>query len=108
MSLGRDLFKIMIDTQREFYGQKNNITATVGVILPCRICHQKVLVGDTQDFKEKETKKQLTSYYSPKTGRLIGISEGTGDTFECLPCHAMAWKEAKQPAASQPSRKEEA
>jgi hypothetical protein len=78
------------------------IKAIYSFVLKCKICGREVSVGDTQEFKEKGTKDNLIAYYSPEVneeGKLIimGISQGTGDTFECFPCHVLKWANQSQP-----------
>jgi len=68
-----------------------SVTSYFCANLSCRECEQEVQVGNTAEFEEKGSGLMLTGYYSPQTGCICGISEGTGDSFECMPCHAMKW-----------------
>ena len=57
-------------------------------VLKCHDCQAEIRVGPTQEFEEKGTGKQM-GYYDPETGRICGVSQGSGDTFECMPCRKM-------------------
>lgn len=59
-------------------------------ILTCRVCRQQIEVGHAEKFVEKGTGEK-TGYYHPVTGKIVGVSEGNGSTFECMPCHAVEW-----------------
>jgi len=69
------------------------ITAYYAFILKCRDCGEEVEVGPTREFIEAKTDKNLTAYYDPQTEKLVGVSEGSGDSFECKRCHAHNWSE---------------
>jgi hypothetical protein len=68
------------------------ITSYFCAMLKCRECGAEVQCGNTQEFEEKGT-GNVTGYYDPQTGHICGVSEGTGDTFECISCHANKWVE---------------
>lgn len=72
-----------------------SVEVTMGFILPCRSCGCEVMVGGTRDFTETNGEIR-TAYYDAQTRRLAGISEGTGDSFECLPCYAVKWHEEQR------------
>lgn len=68
--------------------------------LTCYECATQMSVGETREFNEAGTGKR-TAYYGPRPWDddapvgLCGVSEGSGDTFRCLPCHVMRWNEQK-------------
>jgi len=66
------------------------IKSVMGFILPCRLCGSGVFVGPTKEFIEKGSGSR-TAYYDPSTSKLVGISLGTGASFECIACHAVKW-----------------
>lgn len=76
----------------------------IGFKLPCRICGVEHIVGECREFVEKKTNRKLTAYWHAEAvdgDKLIGISEGSGDTYECMPCHALKW--VAETAAKEPS-----
>jgi hypothetical protein len=70
-------------------------------VLPCRECGSEMQVGPTRAFSE-EGLGPRTAYYGPRPWEdhepvgLCGISEGTGGTFECLPCYVTNWDAARK------------
>ncbi len=72
----------------------SEVTSLYGFNLPCRICSAELLVGPTSEFIESGTDKELTAYWAAGAAegdKAVGFSEGTGDSFECAPCHAVKW-----------------
>ena len=82
----------------------SEVTSFYGFKLPCRLCGAEFLVGPTSEFTESGTEKELTAYWAADAvegDKAVGFSEGTGDSFECKPCHAVKWmKETAEMRAS--------
>ena len=74
----------------------DEVKSIYGFKLPCRVCENEFLVGPTNEFTEARTDKKLTAYWAADAtagDKAVGVSEGTGDSFECCPCHAVKWIE---------------
>lgn len=72
------------------------VKSIMGFVLPCRVCGEKHIVGETREFIENGTNRKLTAYWhadADEGDKLIGVSEGNGGTYECMPCHAVKWAE---------------
>ena len=72
----------------------SDLSTYYAFVVKCRICGGEVEVGGTKEFNEKGSGER-TAYYHPATHKLCGVSEGTGDTFECLPCHVVKWADSQ-------------
>jgi len=64
-----------------------------GILLRCRICNAEVLVGPTRQFRRRwwpSYRPDRTAYYAADftKHRVVGVSEGDGDSFECISCCA--------------------
>ena len=72
----------------------SQVTATYGFILTCKICGREIMVGQTKEFEESGTGWK-TAYYDPNTAHIAGVSNDTGDSFECILCHVIQWAKSK-------------
>lgn len=71
-----------------------NVVSTYSITMTCRLCHKQVGVTfGVTPLVEMGSGKNLSVYYSPDASAVAGVSEGSGDSFECLHCHAARWYE---------------
>lgn len=70
---------------------QKTVTMTCGFSMKCRICGAEVIVGNTHEMTEQDTNVRLTAYADANTGFLAGVSNGSGDDFQCISCRAIWW-----------------
>ncbi len=76
-----------------------NIQTYMAFVMKCLDCGLEVEVGPTHEFTEADIDAQRRAYFHPQSNEgdsAVGISEGAGDTFRCMVCHALKWAQAKR------------